>query len=53
MKYTIEVTRVSFCTRDIEVEADSQEEAEEKALEEAPGLLFDDEVDAEYTIADN
>lgn len=52
-KYTIEVTRVSFCTKDIEVEADSQEEAEQKALDAAPGFTFDDEVDAEYTIADN
>jgi len=40
MKYKVNVTRIGYANLDIEVEASSLEEAEEKALDEAGNHLF-------------
>jgi len=40
MRYIVTVTRIAPQTMDIEVEASSMEEAEQKALEKAPNLDF-------------
>ena len=40
MKYTVSVTRIGYAHLDIEVEASSPEEAEQKALDEAGNHLF-------------
>ena len=50
MKYNIEVCRISYGFATIEVEAESLEQAEEIALDEAGNYEFS-EKDAEYTIA--
>jgi hypothetical protein len=34
-KYTVGITRIGYGHRDLEIEADSQEEAEDKAIDEA------------------
>lgn len=49
-KYNISVTRIGYACRTIEVEADSQAEAEDLALEEAPNLEFS-EHDSDYEIS--
>lgn len=48
-KYQVSVTRVSYSTTTIEVEANTRAEAKEKALQEAPNHSFN-EYDAEYKI---
>ena len=48
-KFTIPVVRISYQHRDIEVEAETQEEANNKALDEAGNHLFD-EKNAEYQL---
>lgn len=49
MKYKIEVCRVGYSFRTIEVEADNEEQAEEIALDEAPNYEFS-EKDADYSV---
>lgn len=50
-KFTIPVTRIGYGYRDIEVEAESQEEAENKALDEAGNYKFS-EKESDYIIQD-
>lgn len=50
MIYEIEVTRKAFRTASIKVDANSQEEAERFALEEAGGAEFSSENDAVYEV---
>jgi hypothetical protein len=40
MKYTVLVIRTSYGNREIEVEANSEEEAKEKAIDEAGNYEF-------------
>lgn len=40
MKFEIEVTRTSYATTKIEIEADNLQQAKEKALEEAGDIEF-------------
>ena len=40
MKYTVSVTRIGYAHLDIEVEASSPDEAEDKALDQAGNHLF-------------
>ena len=49
MRYEIEITRVSYSTLTFGVEANSEKEAREKALDEARNTSFDDD-DADYEI---
>ncbi len=49
MKYEVEITRISYATITFGVEANSQEEAEEKAMDEACNTSFDEDT-AEYEI---
>lgn len=49
-KFTVSVCRTSYQFTDIEVEADSQEEANELALDEAGGHTYS-EKSAEYSLA--
>lgn len=49
MRYEIEITRVSYSTLTFGVEANSEEEAQEKALDEARNTSFDED-DADYEI---
>lgn len=49
-KYQINVTRIGYACRVIEVEAKSQEEAENLALEKAPNLEFSEHA-SEYEIS--
>lgn len=49
MKYTVLVIRTSYGNREIEVEADSEEGAREKALEEAGNHEFSEHT-AEYEV---
>lgn len=50
-KFTIPVTRIGYGYRDIEVEAQSQEEANEKALNEAGNYEFS-ERESDYIVQD-
>lgn len=50
MKYQVEVTRTAYAKKTIEVEADSQEEANEKAIEEAANVDFGSGYDADYDV---
>ncbi len=49
-KFNVEVKRISYSTRMIEVEADSVAEAKEKALIDAGDLEFS-EHDADYEVS--
>ena len=49
MRYEIEITRVSYSTLTFGVEANSEKEAPEKALDEARNTSFDED-DADYEI---
>ena len=49
MKYEVEITRISYSTITFGVEANSREEAEEKAMDEAYNTGFDEDT-AEYEI---
>lgn len=49
-KFQIPVCRISYGFNTIEVEADTLEQAQELALEEAPNLEFS-EKDADYELA--
>lgn len=49
MRYEIEITRVSYSTLTFGVEANSEKEAQEKALDEARNTSFDED-DADYEI---
>jgi hypothetical protein len=48
-KYTIEVCRISYAVREIQVEAETAEEAEETALDIAGNYSFSESA-AEYEI---
>ena len=47
-KYTVAVVRTAYACLDIEVEAENEKEAEEKALEQAGNHVFR-EHDADYS----
>ena len=47
-KFTVAVIRTGYASLDIEVEANSEQEAEDKALEEAGSHVFS-EHNSEYT----
>ena len=49
MRYEVEITRVSYSTITFGVEANSEKEAREKALDEARNTSFDED-DADYEI---
>lgn len=49
MKYEVEITRISYSTITFGVEANSKEEAEEKAMDEAYNTSFDEDT-ADYEI---
>lgn len=49
MRYEVEITRVSYSTLTFGVEANSREEAEEKAMDEAYNTSFDED-DADYEV---
>lgn len=49
-KFQIPVRRIAYAFSTIEVEADTLEQAQELALEEAPNLEFS-EKDADYELA--
>ena len=49
MRYEVEITRVSYSTLTFGVEANSEEEAQEKALDEACNTSFDEDT-ADYEI---
>jgi hypothetical protein len=54
--YIVNVCRISYASREIEVEANSAEEAEDKALDIAGNFHFneyDAEYDVDYTIPAN
>ena len=46
-KFKIEVARISYASRIIEIEADTEEQAKEKAIDEAGNYEFS-EHDADY-----
>lgn len=48
-KFKVDIVRISYSNKTIEVEADTQEEANNKALDEAGNHLFD-EKNAEYQL---
>jgi hypothetical protein len=50
-KYNVSVVRVSYCSREIEVEASSEEEAGMLAVEKAGDYEFN-EHDADYSVDD-
>ena len=52
MKFTVPVLRISYQFADIEVEADTQEAADSKALDEAGNHLYS-EKNVEYALADS
>jgi hypothetical protein len=52
MKFKITVRRTGYSYQEIEVEADTKEEAEGKALSEAPDHDFTNEKDSEYELLD-
>jgi uncharacterized protein YlbG (UPF0298 family) len=47
--YTVQICRVSYSFATVEVEADSMDEAKDKALDDA-GDLFYSEKDADYSV---
>lgn len=49
MRYEVEITRVSYSTLTFGVEANSREEAEEKAMDEAYNTSFDED-NADYEV---
>lgn len=49
-KFKVEVLRIGYATKEIEVEAETQEEANEKALDDAGNYEFS-EKQAEYELA--
>lgn len=49
MRYEIEITRVSYSTLTFGVEANSEKEAREKALDEARNTSFDED-DADHQL---
>lgn len=49
MKYEVEITRISYATLTFGVEASSEEEAQDLAMEEAYNTSFDEDT-AEYEI---
>ena len=49
MKYEVEITRISYATVTFGVEADSKEEAEELAMDQAYSTGFDED-DARYEV---
>ena len=49
MKYEVEVTRISYATESFLIEADSRDEAEELAMDEAYNTSFDED-SADYEI---
>ena len=49
MKYEVEITRISYSTITFGVEADSREEAEELAMEQAYNTGFDEDT-ADYEV---
>lgn len=49
MRYEVEITRVSYSTLTFGVEANSEEEAKEKAMDEAYNTSFDED-SADYEI---
>jgi len=49
--FKVAVTRIGYATKDFEVEAETQEEANEKALEEAGNYEFN-EKESDYALAD-
>lgn len=49
--FNVAVTRIGYATKNFEVEADTQEEANEKALEEAGNHEFS-EKESDYALAD-
>lgn len=49
--FNVAVTRIGYATKDFEVEADTQEEANEKALEAAGNHEFN-EKESDYALAD-
>ena len=49
MKYEVEITRISYATITFGVEADSREEAEELAMEQAYNTSFDEDT-ADYEV---
>ena len=49
MKYKVEITRVSYSTLTFGVEANSEEEAQEKAMDEAYNTVWDED-SADYEI---
>lgn len=51
MKFTVPVVRISYQHHDIEVEADTQEEANQAALDQAGNHLYN-EKHVEYQLAD-
>ncbi len=52
MKYAITVCRIGYSYEKIEVEADTKEEAESKALSVAPDHEFTNEKDSDYVLED-
>jgi len=52
MKFTVPVLRISYQFADIDVEADTQEAADSKALDEAGNHLYS-EKNVEYALADS
>lgn len=51
MKYDVEITRISYATITFTVEASSEEEAKDLAMDEAYNTSFDEDT-AEYEIDD-
>jgi len=49
MKYEVAVTRISYATVSFLIDAESEEEAKDKALDEAYNTAFDEDT-AEYEI---
>lgn len=50
MRYEIEITRVSYSTLTFGVEANSEKEAREKALDEARNTSFDEDGLRDYQL---
>lgn len=52
-KFTVPVCRIGYSIKEIEIEADTQEEADAKALEQAPNEVFDSEHASDYQLEDD
>ncbi len=52
-KFTVSVCRIGYSIKEIEVEADTQEEANSKALDHAPNEVFDSEHASDYRLEDD